>query len=491
MKAAFRPKSIELEYSLDDAAQIRAGARQKLQALIEFLNVPLATRDKDFLTEVRPALAKVLSNKSTVNVVTTVENFSARKFFPNAAADPKLNFVVNVSKQNLMFAFLKALGDVNKSVTLFVSDSKTISSSAVTDALQAVAQAVGQDEYAQTVYGGLFFLCTDRAARDVKNTLNACGFDRPKIFSANDDLEQTILNYAERDALPATVRKIYLGVKKKLVNAERDNDKKISDTNESLQGLRKKIADMNRTLAHENRRADFAATATLHFDSVTFDELSRELLNALANAAVPAAARAVEKNLGGHAHMYLKLAAAQNYSQTVNTALKKTLRALTDKAAAHLDAELLTPDRNADQSRRQNLAATFKKILDEKNFELPTVNLESLTLESYEAAGRSYDFVQYVPVDEILAEQRAQAERLLKSHLRKLKTAAVNFASDVQAQVAENFARPTAMQNVDRDRQSLQRAVDSKTKRLAEYKRERDALKIFGERLNHLLEINP
>ena len=582
LNAAIRPKSMELEYLLENAAQINSGAGQKLQALVDFLNAPIATGGKDFLAEVRPALTGILSDKVTVNVIAIAENFSVRNILPNVVDNSDLNFIVNATKQNLLFTLLKALGDVNKSMTLFVFDRAAISSAKVTAALQAVTQSVDQDEYAQAIYDGLFFVCNDTVAeRDVKNILNACGFDKPKIFVVNgafsdcreilsaadcknflhapipatlknhyaeriarcrevakectrtlkfyalhtldeikdaerrrDDalneialinsnlpvLEQAVWNYAERHVLPATVRKIYLGVKKKLIDAERDTDKKISDANESLQSLRNRIADLSRNPAYENRREEsFAATESLQFDSVKFGEMSREVINRLTTGKFPAAESVVEKNLVGRTENYLKLAAAQNYSQIVNVALKKFLRALVDDVAAQLAADILTPARNAvaqlpadDQNRVRNLIDTFAKIISEKNFDLPPMNFDLLALESYEATGRKYDFVKYVPVNEIFSAYREWGERLLKERLRKFKTAAANFVNDFQAQVTENFNRPTSTQNVTADElQRLQRAVDSKTKNLAAYKRELAALKNFGGQLNRLLEINP
>ena len=422
LKAATRPKNIELEYLLKKDAEIRAGARPKLQALVDFLDAPFEA-EKDFLAKIRPALKDTLSDKNTLNVVSIVKNFSVQNILPKVADG--LNLVVNESNQNLMFTLLKALADVNKSMTLFVFDCKTISSEKVTEALCAVTQALGQDEYAQAIYESLFFVCVDCAdGSDIENILNACGFggsklfmvnsafaDRREILSASDcknflsapisstlkvhyanriahcrevikecaetlkfyalhtpdeiedaersreealneialinsnlpALEQTVLYYSERYLLPNTVRKIYLGVKKKLAAVERDTDKKLFDTNESLRRLHNRIADLKRKPAQENPPEEvFDAANVAHFDSKKFEELSCKLLNRLTVIEVPAAENAVEKNLVGHTADYLKLTDANGYLQTVNAFLKNFLSELIEEATAHLDARLLT-----------------------------------------------------------------------------------------------------------------------------------------------------
>ena len=138
------------------------------------------------------------------------------------------------------------------------------------------------------------------------------------------------------------------------------------------------------------------------------------------------------------------------------------------------------------------MTETLAGILGDKNFDMPNMNFESLTLESYEASGRRYAFVEYVPVEEILSEQRAKAERLLKERLRKFKLAAANFSNDFQVCVMGAFNRPAQTQdNNARELQKIQQAVESKTKTLASYKRKLDTLRNFGRQLESLLEINP
>lgn len=160
------------------------------------------------------------------------------------------------------------------------------------------------------------------------------------------------------------------------------------------------------------------------------------------------------KVLVGYSDIYLKLVDANNYLQTVNTFWKNFFSEVIDEVV------------DVEQSHLKNLTETLAGILGDKSLDKANMNFESLTLESYEASGRRYAFVRYIPVEEILSWQRAQAERLLNS--------------------------PPQTQNDNAgELQKLQKAVESKTKTLASYKRELDALKKFGGQLESLLEINP
>ena len=579
LEAAARPQNIELEYLLEGDNKIRSGVRPKLQSLVNFLKTPLVVDGKDFLADIRPALTEILSDKSTINIIATFKNFSAQNIFYKLVDNPKFNFVVNESNQNFMFTFLKAFADVKNNITLFVFNRETLSSQIITDTLRAVTQAIGQNEYAQTIYESLFFVCTDCTdERDIKNILKACGFDKPKLFMVNSEfincretlsaadcknflcapissllkanytdrikrcrevikecmdklkfyalytpdeikdaerrrdealneialinsnipaLEQTILTYTNRYVLFDTVRKIYLGVKKKLRDAERDMDKKIFDTSKSLQELQKKITSITCQFVQENPYEKFFDTVNaLHFDNEKFELLSSELFNKLTLIEIPAATRTVEKNLIGHTDTYLKLSDAQIYSQIVANVFKEFLFATIDEINTYLAEHLLTPVRNiiaqfpvADQNFFQDMLTAFAKAIGDKTFDLSSVNFNPL--ESYEAVGRDYAFVKYVSVNEILSNHRIQAERLLKEQLRKFKILATKFVNDFHTQAEEKLNHSTPTQNTcNLELQQLQRAVTSKTKNLTAYTCELDTLKNFDGQLDRLLEIN-
>ena len=569
--------NILLEYILENDSQISPNS--KLHSLVDLLSIPFETTA---IEEVSYLLTGISNNKPVINVVTTVANFSVKNFLPNIYDNPKLNFVVKNSSQNLMLTLLQSFADVSNIMTLLVFDSKTIYSKKVADNLRTVTKSIGQDEYSHAIYDSLFFVCTDFVnAKDIEDTLINCGFEEPKIFMVNSTykdcldtlsasdcqnfinapisstlkntyakniarcreviknckhilkfyalytpeeindaerrrneawneialinsnipaFEQTVLNYFERYALPDTIRKIYFGVKKKLSYAEKDFAEKISDIEESLWNLRNRSTNLNHNFIQENPYNEFLSTANnLYFDNTDFKELCGNLLEKLRTCELPAAEHTFEKNFIGNTDIYLKLTDATTYSQKVNLSLQKNLKSLIDEAENYLRQNFLMPACNAvdklddtDKVHFQKLMRTFTEIIDKKNFDIPAVDLDSETFESYESSGKEYTFVQYVPLDQILSKNREQAESILKEQLKKLKISAINFVKDFQTQATEKFNRPTSVQNQNNhELQCIQQAINSKTKSLNDFKRALDDVKKFGERLNRLLEINP
>lgn len=310
-------------------------------------------------------------------------------------------------------------------------------------------------------------------------------------------LEQTILTHAERRVLPIAIRKIYLSVKKNIVSTEGDIDKKISETSDSLQKLRKRIATL-RPRPEVNPYEDFFGAANaLRFDSIKFECLARKLSERLMLIKAPDAERAVEKNLVGSTENYLKLNDAKTYSQTLKAFMKKTLTEFADEWCTLFKDQLLMLAGNAvarlktaEQSPFQDLTADFEKIIGDKNFDIVAVKVELYVVLSYEKAGKQYDFVEYVPVDKIFDEYREQVEKLLKRRLRELKTAAANFVVNFRVQAETNLNRPTATRATEHEIQQLEQAVVSKEKRLAAYKRSLNTLKNFDKQLDRLIEIS-
>ena len=344
-------------------------------------------------------------------------------------------------------------------------------------------------------------LHSPREITEMENRRNDALNEIALINSNLPTLEQTILTYAKCYVLPLTVRKIYLGVKKKLSAAERELDRKISDAEESLQRLREKISAFNRHNEQRNLHEKFSdTTVAVRFENARFEQLSRKLSDELVDFKAPEPEDTVDKNIVGHTETYIKLDTAQFYSQLVNTSLKKRLAELVDESAAYLTDNLLTPSRNAvaklnnaDKDPFQKLMADFEKILNGRNFDVPPMDFESVTVSSYEKTTRGrFNFVKYVPVEEIIYAYRNQGNLLLKEQLRQFKTAAKNFVANFQAQFEMNLKPITPKQNnVDRELQQLRQGATSKEKSIVAYRRSRVALKNFLEKLNSLLEMNP
>ena len=584
--------SIDLKYLLDGNAQTNASARQKLNALVSFLNAP-----NDFLADIRPALEKTLSDEGTVEVISLTKNFPARDILSGIANNPKLKIAVNHSTQNLTLTLLKALAEVNQRLILFVFDGEKISAPTVEENLRDVTQAIGRGEYAQTVCENIFFVCTDTEkipADRVRTILISCGFEEPKIFLVNSTfaellqkksfdqekftasrellsasdcknfqrapisfaiktryenkiascreiidectaflkfyslhkpeeiqdaerrrnealneialinsnvpaLEQTILTYFERHALPVTVRKIYLGVQKKIAATKRDISHRISDTSDSLQRLRRRITAFNSQASQKNPCRKFLDAAdVLNFNSAKFEKFYRELsvppIEIYTLVENTSEVPTVEKNLVGHTETYVKISDVKKYSPIWNATFEKKLTEFIDAIAAYFATSLLTPARkavaqldSAEQTEFQGLIAGLEKILGDKNFDVPTFKF--FTVLSYENIGGKFASVEYVSADQISSEYAKAAAQFLEQRRLKLKRAASKFVTDFQAQAEEKSSRLTPLQDNSCELQKLRQAVSSKEKSLASCKRNLEALENFRKNFERLLEI--
>lgn len=342
---------------------------------------------------------------------------------------------------------------------------------------------------------------------EIKNAEERCNEALNEIALINSSLpalEQTILTYFENYALPVIVRKIYLGVRKQILAAERDLEQKISETKQDLQRLSGKIAAFNRQASQENPcQKFFDAAEAVHFDSEAFEQFFRRLkeppLIVHTSIYVPSPVPVVKKNLVGYTASYIKLSDFREYLSVVNARLEEKMRQFIDDSAAYLVAQLLTPARNAvalleisEQSDFQDLMTDFEKIIGGKNFNVPTVNFEFFTVLSYEEiGGGEYGSVEYVPVDQLLSEYTKKAEQFLDKHHLKLKRAAVNFLDKFNALTEKKSARPTHLQDNSQELQRLRQAIASKEKRLTAHKNNLAALKNLGNELERLLEIKP
>lgn len=335
---------------------------------------------------------------------------------------------------------------------------------------------------------------------NVKNQRNDALNEIALINSNIPALEQTILTYAERFVLPMTVRKIYLGLKKKIAVAEREFEQKISDTEESLQSLRGRISEFNQPVKQKNLYEKFLdEVVAVHFDNSKYEQLLHTLLDRVATFKVPEI-EVVDKNIVGHTETYVKLAKAQSHSQFLNDSLKQLLTELVKEIAKYFTECLVMPLRDAvaqlkadDQIPFKKLTADFEKIIGDENFGVSTMNFESFAVSSYEKNARGrFGLVEYVSVSDIVISYREQGNRLLKERLHKLKTAAQKFVSDFQSQAEMIFQNSTPNQgNVNRELQQLRQGISSKEQRLAGYKRELKVLKNFPEKIDRLFEMNP
>ena len=108
LNSAPKPKSIELEYLLEEEAQKSAAANQKLQDIVNFLNKPLVTSYEDFFAQIRPALNDILNCKSTINIIAAAKDFSAQDFFfPELLQNTNLKFVIKNFNENLTFTLIE------------------------------------------------------------------------------------------------------------------------------------------------------------------------------------------------------------------------------------------------------------------------------------------------------------------------------------------------------------------------------------------------